>query len=84
MSTHNWLLYGVGDIGKGATMQLNELLDRLQSIAKGIGADHALALQLWNSGIHEARILASYIADPQQMSEAQIEKWVADFDSWDV
>jgi 3-methyladenine DNA glycosylase AlkD len=56
----------------------------LRKIAKRIGTDHALALQLWNSGIHEARILASYIADPQHMSEAQIERWVADFDSWDV
>ena len=33
----------------------------LRKIAKGIGTDHALALQLWNSGIHEARILASYL-----------------------
>jgi 3-methyladenine DNA glycosylase AlkD len=56
----------------------------LRKIAKRIGTDHDLALQLWNSGIHEARILASYIADPQDMSEAHIEQWVADFDSWDV
>jgi len=56
----------------------------LRKIAKGIGTDHALALQLWESGIHEARILASYVADPQEMSAAQIEHWVAGFDSWDV
>jgi 3-methyladenine DNA glycosylase AlkD len=56
----------------------------LRKIAKGIGTDHALALQLWDSGIHEARILASYIADPRQISAAQIEQCVADFDSWDV
>src|SRR4029450_3375079 len=56
----------------------------LRKIAKGIGTNHALALQLWNSGIHEARILASYIADPEHMSETHIEQWVADFDSWDV
>jgi 3-methyladenine DNA glycosylase AlkD len=56
----------------------------LRKIAKGIGTDHALAAQLWDTGIHEARILASYIADPRQISEAQIEQWVADFDSWDV
>src|SRR4051812_33103664 len=56
----------------------------LRKIAKGIGVDHDLALELWDSGFHEARILASYIADPQAMSAAQIEHWVADFDSWDV
>ena len=56
----------------------------LRRIAKGIGVDHELALELWDSGYHEARILASYIADPRAMSAAQIEHWVADFDSWDV
>lgn len=56
----------------------------LRKLARRIGADHTLALQLWGSGIHEARILASYIADPHQLSEAQVEQWVAEFDSWDV
>lgn len=56
----------------------------LRDIAREIGCDHALAGELWESGIHEARILASYIADPLQMSEMQIERWVACFDSWDV
>jgi 3-methyladenine DNA glycosylase AlkD len=64
--------------------RLNKLVRAQRKIAKSIGTDHALAPQLWNSGIHEARILASYIADPQHMSETQIEQWVADFDSWDV
>jgi 3-methyladenine DNA glycosylase AlkD len=56
----------------------------LRDIAREIGRDHALADELWESGIHEARILASYIADPMQMSEAQMERWAAEFDSWDV
>jgi 3-methyladenine DNA glycosylase AlkD len=56
----------------------------LRPIAKEIGRDHALALALWDSGVHEARILASYIDDPLQVTEAQLERWVVDFDSWDV
>jgi 3-methyladenine DNA glycosylase AlkD len=56
----------------------------LRPIAKEIGRDHELALELWESGIHEARILASYIDDPKQVTEAQMERWAADFDSWDV
>jgi 3-methyladenine DNA glycosylase AlkD len=56
----------------------------LRPIAKEIGRDHALALALWDSGVHEARILASYIDDPLQVTEAQLERWVLDFDSWDV
>jgi 3-methyladenine DNA glycosylase AlkD len=56
----------------------------LEPVAKRIKKDHALALQLWDSGIHEARLLACMIDDPKQVTEAQMEAWVADFDSWDV
>lgn len=45
---------------------------------------HLLALELWDSGYHEARILASMIDDCRQVDERQMDKWVADFDSWDV
>lgn len=56
----------------------------LRRIAQETGKNHALAQELWNSGIHEARILAGMIAEPALMAEAQMEKWVRDFDSWDV
>jgi 3-methyladenine DNA glycosylase AlkD len=56
----------------------------LRKLAKEIGRDHLLAQQLWSSGIHEARILASMIDDPKLVTEKQMEKWVKDFDSWDV
>jgi 3-methyladenine DNA glycosylase AlkD len=56
----------------------------LEPVAKRIKKDHTLALQLWESGIHEARLLACMIDDPKQVMEAQMETWVADFDSWDV
>src|SRR5690242_15131449 len=57
---------------------------QLRDISKKIGSDHELALELWNSGIHEARIVAGMIDDPSQVSEAQMEEWVLDFDSWDI
>jgi 3-methyladenine DNA glycosylase AlkD len=56
----------------------------LRPMAKEIGKDHKLAQQLWNSGIHEARLLAVFIDEPQKVSNAQMERWAADFDSWDV
>jgi 3-methyladenine DNA glycosylase AlkD len=56
----------------------------LREIAKQVGTDHKLALELWHTGFHEARILASYIEDPNQITEGQMETWVKDFDSWDV
>jgi len=45
---------------------------------------HTLALELWASGIHEARMLAVFIDDPRLVTEAQIESWAKDFDSWDI
>ncbi len=59
-------------------------IPNLRKIAKETGKDHALAQELWSSGIHEARILAGMIAEPEKLTEAQMEKWVLDFDSWDV
>jgi 3-methyladenine DNA glycosylase AlkD len=56
----------------------------LREIAKKIGTDHELALQLWSSGIHDARILASMIDDPGVVTEEQMDGWAGDFDSWDV
>jgi len=53
-------------------------------MAKEIGMNHNLANRLWGSKIHEARILASLISNPEMVTEEQIEKWAKDFDSWDV
>lgn len=47
-------------------------------------AGHELALKLWDSKIHEAQILAGFIAEPAKATEKQIEKWIKGFDSWDV
>jgi 3-methyladenine DNA glycosylase AlkD len=56
----------------------------LRKMAKKIGIDHNLAIQLWQSGIHEARILACFIDDPELVSEEQMDTWAKEFDSWDV
>src|SRR6266852_4097001 len=56
----------------------------LHALAKKIGKDHALALELWTTGIHEARILATLIGESEKVTGAEMERWVRDFDSWDV
>ena len=53
-------------------------------IARRHRPDHGLALGLWETGVHEARILASMVDDPAAVTDAQMESWVAGFDSWDV
>jgi len=57
---------------------------KLRELAKRIGKNHELAIKLWETGIHEARILASMIADPAKVDEELMEKWVADIDNWDL
>jgi len=56
----------------------------LHRLARRIGRNHKLAEQLWASGIHEARILVTLIGEPGKVTSAQMERWVRDFDSWDV
>jgi len=56
----------------------------LRKMAKEMGKNHPLAQRLWHSGVHEARILAGIIDDPEMVTEKQMESWVKDFDSWDV
>lgn len=59
-------------------------IPNLREIAKEVGKNHLLAQQLWESGVHEARILACLIDEPASVTEKQMEKWVYEFDSWDV
>ena len=56
----------------------------LRRVATETGRDHDLALALWETGNHEARLLASMVDVPARVTEAQIDAWAAAFDSWDV
>jgi len=59
-------------------------ISKLRPLAKEIGNNHELSLKLWNSGIHDARLLAVFVEDYKKVTENQMESWVKDFDSWDV
>ncbi len=56
----------------------------LRRLAKEIGKDHGLALELWASDLHEAKLLAPLIDEADSVTEDQMERWAADFHSWDV
>jgi 3-methyladenine DNA glycosylase AlkD len=56
----------------------------LREVAGRLGTDHELALALWATNNHEARILACFLDDPSLVTEEQMEAWVGDLDSWDV
>ena len=75
---------GMARFGINPRNTLGIPLSTLRPLAREIGKDHVLAQQLWDSGIHEARILASIIGKPAQVTEEEMEAWVEDIDSWDV
>jgi 3-methyladenine DNA glycosylase AlkD len=56
----------------------------LRMLAKSIGKDHQLALELWETGYHESRIISTIIDVPSLVTEQQMEHWAGEFDSWDV
>ena len=75
---------GMARFGITAERRLGVSLPEIRRIAKEAGRDHELAIALWKSGIADARILASIIADPGKLTAAEMDRWVSEFDSWDV
>jgi len=57
---------------------------RLDELARKIGKDHELGMRLWETGIHDARLLGVMISEPARVTARQMEQWVKDFDNWDV
>jgi 3-methyladenine DNA glycosylase AlkD len=56
----------------------------IRRLARETGRSHALAEELWASGVHEARILATIVDEPARVTRRQMDRWARDFDSWDV
>jgi 3-methyladenine DNA glycosylase AlkD len=77
-------LAGMAKFGMSVDRRLGISVPVLRQIAKATGKDHKLALRLWKSGIPEARMIASMIAVPAELTETEMEAWVGDIDSWDV
>lgn len=77
-------LAGMARYGIRTDNALGVPLSVLRPIAREHRGDHALALELWATGVREARVLAFLIDDPKQVTRAQMNRWVRDFDSWDV
>ncbi len=77
-------LEGMARYGIGTENALGVRVPDLRKLARRIGTDHAIARKLWASGVHDARILATMVEDPARVTEAQMERWVRRFNSWDL
>jgi 3-methyladenine DNA glycosylase AlkD len=77
-------LPGMARVGIRVDDALGVSIPSIRAIAKQAGRDQRLAQALWRTRIHEARILATHVADPDAISDRVTERWVRDLDSWDL
>lgn len=77
-------LEGMARFGIVGEKRLGVRVPEMRKLAKEIGRNHELSRELWKTGIPDARILAGMIGEPEKLTDAQMEEWVQDFNSWDV
>ncbi len=77
-------LAGMERYGITTEKRLGVAVPDMRQIAKGVKKDRKLALELWATGIAEAKIVASMVAVPEEMTSKDMDDWVSGFDSWDV
>lgn len=77
-------LAGMARFGIDSSSALGVKVPEIRKLAKIIKKDHNLAAELWATGIHEARLLATMIDDPAQVTPKQMDNWVNEFYSWDI
>ena len=75
---------GLGRFGINSATALGIRLPVLRHYARSHRNNHQLALDLWETRVHEARLLAVFIADSKQVTADLMEQWVVTFDSWDI
>lgn len=75
---------GMARFGISSNGTLGVSVPVVRELAKKLKKNHSLAVELWETEIHEARLLAGFIADPKKMTEEEMESWVVGFDSWDI
>lgn len=75
---------GMARYGINTRNTLGVSIPLLRQLARSHRRQHELALELWATDIHEARLLATLVEDPRQVTPAQMEAWVGELDSWDL
>jgi 3-methyladenine DNA glycosylase AlkD len=56
----------------------------IRQLGKKLGRDHELAAALWETGWYEARMLTSFVDEPDRVTPAQMDRWARDFDNWAI
>jgi 3-methyladenine DNA glycosylase AlkD len=75
---------GMGRFGIDTGTALGISNTALRAIGRRIKRNHDRALELWASGIREARLLAAFTAEPKMMTPRIARAWAAEFNSWEI
>jgi 3-methyladenine DNA glycosylase AlkD len=70
--------------GINATNAVGVSMANIQVLGKRLGRSHELAAALWDTRCYEARLLASFVDEPERVTPAQMDRWCRDFDNWGV
>lgn len=79
-----WNRAGMARYGINVEKAFGVSVTTLRPIARRLKPDHELALALWESGFHEARLLAAFIDETTKVTARQMDSWARDFNSWDL
>src|SRR5713101_1444811 len=75
---------GMARFGIRAKVVYGVAKPKMDEVARRIGKNHNLALELWATGVHDARILAGMIDEAGKVSASQMQRCLRYFDIWDV
>ena len=75
-------LEGMARFGIAVEQRLGVAVPDMRKLAKELGKNHELALDLWSTGIDEAKIVAGMIDDPDKLTADQMDDWVKGLNSW--
>ena len=91
-STLKWLknhstkaaLTGMARYGIPSDNALGVAMRDIKALGTRLGRNQELAEALWKSGLYEARMLCSFVGDPERLTSTQMDRWCRDFDSWAI
>ena len=75
---------GMARFGIQSSNSFGVSVPKLRTLAREVGRDHQLAMRLWETELHDARLLATMVDNPEEVTIDQMDRWVRDCDSWDV
>lgn len=75
---------GMARFGINTEQAFGVSMAAMSDLVKRYRRRHELAQALWETGRHEARILAALIDEPERVTRRQMDAWAAAFDSWDI